>query len=1020
MQNKTLRALCLVVVAAGLATASAWAQVPGLQNQDVGNPGVDPALAGSTTFADGKYTIRGGGSDIWNTADGFHYAFIGVTGDFDYVVKVESLEGPDNWTKAELMAREVDTLFGLMPTGSDRHISTMTTRAAGQNEVALQWRSNANGSGSAWPNDIGISTPLRQPTYPNTWLRLERVGSKFWGYASSDGTSWVQLRGSPYDFLALNGTETTPREGGNMANQLAIGMAVTSHNNALDAALGVGVFTDFGAYARVPIQITTQPPATLSTSANSTLEISVVATGDPIHYEWRRNGTPIPGIGDTPDLVIPLIQQADAGSYTVRMYGAGQTEVISSPTAVTITVDTTPPLIVDAKGSASFTQATVTFNEPVTAPTATTAGNYTIAGLAVSAATLSADGLSVILTTARQAEGTDYTITVNNVQDLGGNAIAAGSTIQFKSFSFLIGSAYMEQWPDEAPVNNLATFVQHRIGYGAAPETPIPPSSSSIQPFFETPSWENGENYGGRLYAWFIPEISGDYVFYCTSDDASWLMLSTNDDPANKRKIAAEPSWNNRRAWKGAIRTDNTDSGRDATGLGFLTNQSDTWLDSEWGMPINTPAQTGANVITLQANQRYYIEAVWKEGGGGDGFGATYRLASEAETAVNNGDAPRLTGARIGAYADTSTLPPTILAPTAHQRVQVDSGETVTWTVEANNPAAGALTYQWELNGRDIPGATGAQLVLANVAQKHIGQYRVRVSNANGSVISPLMNVMVLVPADGVFNIEAEDFDNNGQPVASASEMPYLGGAYDGLAAVHGVDYNHNENLAATDWTPIYRTGAPVTGPTQSPFGNETTQVTAQFRAQGWQMTANYKIGWIGAGDWANYTRTFPAGDVSYNVFVASSYDGTAANQINHDIGRVTAGVGTATQTVEPIGSFRAPGSAGWSRNNLVAMVNSNDPYDLATVQLSGTVTIRWTQTSGDAEYLLFIPAQPIVVGPTVGEVTTAPNGDLVIPFTGSALQASENVATGYSDVATQSPYQTPPTGPQRFFRSRE
>jgi len=83
---------------------------------------------------------------------------------------------------------------------------------------------------------------VQRPTYPNTWLRLERMGSKFWGYASTDGQSWTLLRGSPYDFNALNGNETTPRVDGNMANTLALGMAVTAHNDG-DLTGGIGVFT---------------------------------------------------------------------------------------------------------------------------------------------------------------------------------------------------------------------------------------------------------------------------------------------------------------------------------------------------------------------------------------------------------------------------------------------------------------------------------------------------------------------------------------------------------------------------------------------------------------------------------------------------------------------------------------------------------------------------------------------------------------------------------------------------------
>jgi hypothetical protein len=79
--------LCLL---ASVAAYSSQAATPTLTGVDVGSP----SSAGSTTVAaDGKITVVGGGSDIWNASDNFHYAYFKATGDFDYVVKVESLVG---------------------------------------------------------------------------------------------------------------------------------------------------------------------------------------------------------------------------------------------------------------------------------------------------------------------------------------------------------------------------------------------------------------------------------------------------------------------------------------------------------------------------------------------------------------------------------------------------------------------------------------------------------------------------------------------------------------------------------------------------------------------------------------------------------------------------------------------------------------------------------------------------------------------------------------------------------------
>lgn len=1022
MRNKTSRVLSALAVAAGLAAAAAWGQIPGLQNQDVGFPG----LPGSTTFAGGKYTVTGGGNDIWGASDNFHYAYIKVTGDFDYIVKVESLTRnstngtDDGWSKAELMAREAvdDGFGGLFPDGSDRHISNMTTRSDGQNEVGLQWRSDLRGSGSAWPNDIGITTPVYRPTYPNTWLRLERVGSKFWGYASTDGVTWTELRGSPYDFLALNGNETALRQDGNMANVLALGMAVTAH---ADADTSSAVFSGFARWTPVPIQITTQPPATVNVSANATLTITAAATGDPVHYQWRRNGDDIPG-ATSATYTKPLVQTTDSGTYTVRCYGAGQTEVISTATEVTVTVDNTPPQVVRAAALATFTNVRVQFSEPVTAPTATTTSNYQITGLAVTAAALSADGFSVTLTTARQAEGTDYTLTINNVQDTAGNAIAANTTAVFKSFSFLVGNVVMEQWNDVAPVTSLATFIQHRIGYRAAPETPTLADTVSVQPAFETPSWENGSNYGGRLYGWFMPPSTGDYVFYSTSDDASFLYLSSDENPANKRQIAAEPTWENQRAWRGNIRRDASDNGRGTAGA--YMNQSDQWLDTEWGSPdISAPAPSFQWTIRLTQGQRYYIEGLWKEGGGGDGFGANYRLVTEDEaTTIADNTATRITGNLIGAYVDTSTLPPTITSPTALSGITLNQGASATLSVTANNPAPGALTYQWQLNGRDIAGANSADYVIASAKVTDMGQYWCIVSNPNGSVRSLPANV--LVNATGVFAIEAEDFDyDRGMAKDEASVMPYLGGAYEGLSAIWGVDYSNDDNPANNQTGepphPLYRYGGDLSSADparNASMGNEIPGGQyASTRAGEWTMTANYKIGWIGTGNWGNYTRTFPTPAKTYYVYAAQSNDSQAAGALNSNIGLVTAGVGTDTQTVEPLGNFDAYGTGGWSRNNLVAMTDSSGA--IKTIEIGGKHTIRWNYNSGDVDYLIFIP-----VGETggVGSASISlSNGNVTIAEVppGSAIVQSAPSVNGPWTNLGAAPQSVATTGAAMYFR---
>ncbi len=89
------------------------------------------------------------------------------------------------------------------------------------------------------------------------------------------------------------------------------------------------------------------------------------------------------------------------------------------------------------------------------------------------------------------------------------------------------------------------------------------------------------ETYGARIYGWVYPPASGDYTFRIATDDNGELWLSTDDDPENAALIA------NVSGYSGV-----NDFGK-------------------------FPEQT-SEAITLVAGRKYYVEALWKEGTGGD------------------------------------------------------------------------------------------------------------------------------------------------------------------------------------------------------------------------------------------------------------------------------------------------------------------------------------------------------------------------------------------------------------------
>ena len=202
-----------------LAVASWVAGLSVAAQEFTGMPVGNPTLPGSHTVSDNKITIVGGGNDIWNRSDNFYYYFTRIDGNFDVRVRVENLEGPHTWSKAELMVRKPETPTA-DPQGGDPMFAVMTTRTAGQNGVSVQWRA-ARDARAGWPGWVPYDRV--RPDYPNCWLRLVRIGTTLIGYYSNDGTNWLELY--RLDTATRSGWEA-------FDGTVLVGLAVTAHNDA--------------------------------------------------------------------------------------------------------------------------------------------------------------------------------------------------------------------------------------------------------------------------------------------------------------------------------------------------------------------------------------------------------------------------------------------------------------------------------------------------------------------------------------------------------------------------------------------------------------------------------------------------------------------------------------------------------------------------------------------------------------------------------------------------------------------
>jgi hypothetical protein len=150
-----------------------------------------------------------------------------------------------------------------------------------------------------------------------------------------------------------------------------------------------------------------------------------------------------------------------------------------------------------------------------------------------------------------------------------------------KQGGIVTGSILREVWKDIGG-GNLGDLVNN-----PAFKEDRPTERGPIAVFEGPTDW--ADNYGTRIRGYVHPPSSGAYIFWIATDDQGELWLSPDEDPAHKEKIAFVPDFTAAREY-----------GKHA---------------SQQSKPVE-----------LKAGRRYYIEALQKEGGGGDNISVKWQL----------------------------------------------------------------------------------------------------------------------------------------------------------------------------------------------------------------------------------------------------------------------------------------------------------------------------------------------------------------------------------------------------------
>jgi hypothetical protein len=162
------------------------------QNEDIG----EVSAAGSASYQDGTFSVKGSGADIGGTEDEFHYAYQLMHEGGQIVVYVLSQQQTNSYAKAGVMIRE----------SLDADSKNALAAVSPEYGIVFQYRPETGGPSFEVPLPI---------LYVPCWLKLVRCGDTFIGYVSEDAVDWTLI-----DSATVS-----------MAEDVYVGLAVTSNSD---------------------------------------------------------------------------------------------------------------------------------------------------------------------------------------------------------------------------------------------------------------------------------------------------------------------------------------------------------------------------------------------------------------------------------------------------------------------------------------------------------------------------------------------------------------------------------------------------------------------------------------------------------------------------------------------------------------------------------------------------------------------------------------------------------------------
>lgn len=333
------------------------------------------------------------------------------------------------------------------------------------------------------------------------------------------------------------------------------------------------------------------------------------------------------------------------------------------------------------------------------------------------------------------------------------------------------------------------------------------------------------------------------------------------------------------------------------------------------------------------------------------------------------------------AGADLAQAQPVISGITPDGSVLFQASDKLAFTATA---PAGITNVSVQLNGKKLGGtaflkvlSTGngltvnGQTVSAPLSANVIYSATIVATDANGTATTSTVNFDTITPA---YTFEVEDYDYNSGHYFDNPQT----NAYRGLAAVDGVDA-HNASGGNQDYRPHDATSG----------GLGTEGCGDKTRIQYTTGQTDYDVGWNNNGNWANYTRRFPAG--SYNLYIRASNPGSDQTDNAEISGPIS-------------GRFGIPATGGWQNYTFTPLTDTDgNKVEFDCNGTAQTLTLTTTGGNYNANFFLLMPVEaPSTTSDAVID-NLYPNGAYQFQATNKlSFTVTSTLGVSVSDIAVQ------------------